>query len=177
MNVADLMGLFVGFFRASILGYGGGPSSIPLMEVEVVNQYGWLTQEEFANTLAIANSLPGPIATKIGGYVGYHVAGWLGATIAIIATVAPTALAMIGLYSVLKQFSGSPVLKGMIRGVQPVVWVLFLALAWEYLAFVRAPASIVLAALSLVGMYWLKLHPAVLVLFGLVAGAIWLRPQ
>ena len=120
---------------------------------------------------------PGPIATKIGGYVGYHVAGWPGALVAITASVAPTALAMIGLYAVLKQFSDSSVLKGMIRGVQPVVWVLFVALAWDYLAFVRAPAAIVLAALSLIGMYWLKLHPAVLVLFGLVAGAIWLRPQ
>lgn len=54
-----------------------------------------MTDEEFSDTLAIANTLPGPIATKMGGYIGYRVAGVVGCIGALLATVAPTAIIMI----------------------------------------------------------------------------------
>ena len=167
--------LFIGFFRASIVGYGGGPSTIPLIEAEAVNHYRWLTQEEFANALAIGNTLPGPIATKMAGFIGYQVAGWPGALTALTATVAPTVLIMVGLYTLLNRFSDSPVVKGMIAGVRPVVWVLFVTLALDYIAFVKTPPAIVIALLAFAAIYFLKLHPVFAVVFGLVAGAVFLR--
>lgn len=57
--------LMIGFFLANALGYGGGPSSIPLMYEEIVSHYHWLNNQEFSNMLALGNALPGPIATKI----------------------------------------------------------------------------------------------------------------
>lgn len=56
--------LFWAFFIANLLGYGGGPASIPLNFEEVVQHFHWLSKEEFSNMLALANALPGPIATK-----------------------------------------------------------------------------------------------------------------
>ncbi len=170
-----LLELFVGFFRATIVGYGGGPATIPLMEAEAVDNYSWLTKEEFANALAIGNTLPGPIATKIAGFVGYQVAGWPGALTALTATVAPTVLVMIGLYALLSRFSDSPVVKGMISGVRPVVWVLFVTLAIDYISFVRTPPTIIIAGLTFAAIYLFKLHPVIAVVFGLVAGGIFLR--
>lgn len=171
-----LIELFVGFFRATIVGYGGGPATIPLIEAEAVDHYHWLTPEEFANALAVGNSLPGPIATKVAGFVGYHVAGWPGAFTALTATVAPTVLIMIGLYTLLNRFSDSPVIKGMISGVRPVVWILFVTLALDYISFVRAPQTIAIAVLAFVAIYLLKWHPVFAVLFGLVIGGVFLRP-
>lgn len=177
MQPADLVNLFVAFFRASILSYGGGPSAIPLIEAEVVDRYQWLTPEEFAKALAIGNALPGPIATKLGGFVGYQVARWPGALTALVATVAPTVILMIVLYEVLRRMSGSPMVQGMIAGVRPVVWVLFLTLALDYLSFVRSVPSAAIAVLAFVAVYVLKWHPALVVLFGLIAGGVLLRPQ
>ena len=57
--------IFLAFFIPGIVGYGGGPASIPLIEYEVVERYGWLTVDEFAEVLALGNALPGPIATKM----------------------------------------------------------------------------------------------------------------
>lgn len=91
--------LFMAFFIANLLGYGGGPASIPLMFEEVVNRYSWLSNDQFSNMLALANALPGPIATKIGAYVGYSAGGWPGFLIALIATVVPSALALIVLFA------------------------------------------------------------------------------
>ena len=62
--------LFWAFFISNILGYGGGPPSIPLIQAEVVDTYKWLTLKEFGDILALANALPGPIATKMATYIG-----------------------------------------------------------------------------------------------------------
>lgn len=67
--------LAVGFARTGVTGYGGGPSTIPLIEFEAVKKYKWMTEEEFGETLALANTLPGPIATKMAAYIGYKVKG------------------------------------------------------------------------------------------------------
>ena len=70
--------LFWAFFRVGIFGFGGGPAMIPLVRAEVVTRHHWLTDEEFADVLAIGNTLPGPIATKMPGYIGYRVGGVTG---------------------------------------------------------------------------------------------------
>ncbi|RKJ34138.1 chromate transporter, partial [Butyricicoccus sp. 1XD8-22] len=70
--------IFLAFFYPGILGYGGGPATIPLIEHEVVENYGWMTTSEFSEVLALGNSLPGPIATKMAGFIGYEVGGVLG---------------------------------------------------------------------------------------------------
>lgn len=64
--------IFWAFFLPGILGYGGGPASIPLVEKEVVDRYGWVTENEFSEMLAMGNALPGPIATKMAGYIGFQ---------------------------------------------------------------------------------------------------------
>lgn len=56
-----------------MLGYGGGPGSIPLIHKEVVDKYEWMSDEDFGDLLALANTLPGPIATKLAGYIGHRV--------------------------------------------------------------------------------------------------------
>lgn len=87
--------LFIAFFRAGMLGYGGGLSAIPLMHKEVVKTYKWLDDDEFSDILALANTLPGPINTKLSGYIGWRLKGFMGLLTCIIATVFPTALLMI----------------------------------------------------------------------------------
>ena len=83
------------FFRIGMLGFGGGPSSIPLVHQEVVKKYEWMTDDEFGDTLALANTLPGPIATKMAGYIGYRVAGIWGYLMLLLASVIPTVVLMI----------------------------------------------------------------------------------
>src|SRR5690625_6253034 len=70
--------IFIAFFRSGMLGYGGGLSAIPLMHREVVGTFKWMDDEEFADVLALANTLPGPINTKLAGYIGWRIAGWRG---------------------------------------------------------------------------------------------------
>jgi chromate transporter len=168
--------IFIGFFRAGMLGYGGGPSSIPLVHKEVVERYQWMTDDEFSDVLALGNTLPGPIATKIAGYIGYRVAGTVGLLNAIVATVLPTMVLMIGLIGLLSSFKDSPVVQGMIQAVAPVVGVMLLTLAYTFFKQSKSglgwTVTVILGLVSLITYQFLQIHPAIvigiLLLYGLL---------
>ncbi|EGL83678.1 Chromate transporter [Caldalkalibacillus thermarum TA2.A1] len=170
--------LFWAFFIPGIVGYGGGPASIPLVQNEVVNRYGWLTMEEFGELLALGNTLPGPIVTKMAGYIGYELGGPLGAFVALFATVAPSLLAMIFLLGLLHQFKDSPKVKRMTALIRPTIAILlgvlgyqFLAGSWEQAGLMQ---TVFLAGASLLLLEKWNLHPAFVILGALVYGALFL---
>lgn len=159
--------IFIVFFRSGILGFGGGPSTIPLVQKEVVDTFQMMTNEEFADVLAIGNTLPGPIATKMAGYIGYRVGGWLGLINALIATILPTVILMIVFLATLKQFKDFDFVKGMSNGVIPIVAVMLGVLTWDFLK--KSHKSLgwkvggIILCVSIVGMLILKLHPGIII--------------
>ncbi|WP_340007455.1 chromate transporter [Paenibacillus sp. FSL K6-0276] len=175
----DWLELIYGFFMANLLGYGGGPSSIPLMYQEIVPHYGWLTDEQFSNMLALGNALSGPIATKIAAYVGFDVYGWFGLIVAFLATVLPSAAALIILLEVMQKYKQSPVVKGMTLLVQPVIAVMMAVLTWK---MAKGPAdsigiwqTLLIAAIAFSAIKRLKLHPALVILAAFAYGGLVLR--
>lgn len=171
-----LLDLLIAFGRTGILGYGGGPSSIPLVQIEVVNNYGWMTIEEFANVLAIGNALPGPIATKMAGYIGYKVAGLPGAFMALLGAVGPSLVAMLLLYRAMLAYKDTPQVKGMIQAVRPVVIVLLAMLVmdmWPRAVTNWVHIAIGVGAFAL--MHFLRVHPALVVVGTLALGATLVR--
>ncbi|CAI9385700.1 MULTISPECIES: chromate transporter [Bacillaceae] len=159
--------LFLAFFRVGILGYGGGPSSIPLVKNEVVDKYKWMTDDEFSDVLALGNALPGPIATKMAGYIGWQVKGVFGMIIAIIASVVPTILLMIVLLTFLNSFKDKPWVLGMTKAVVPVVGVMLGVLTVDFLKKVNTrfgvKLTIGLVVASIILLVLLNIHPAIVI--------------
>jgi chromate transporter len=172
----DWLNLFLGFFMANVLGYGGGPSSIPLMYQEIVTHHHWINNTQFSNMLALGNALPGPIATKIAAYVGYDIAGWFGFFISLIATVLPTALALIILLKILQRYRQSSVVKGMTLLVQPVIAIMMLVLTWSNAAdSVVSIGMLQFFGIALISWYFMtqkKVHPALLIISAFVYGGV-----
>lgn len=182
MNLPVYIDLLVSFTRATLLGFGGGPSIIPLYKIEVVDHRGWLTEEQFGQALALGNSLPGPIATKISAFIGYKVAGWLGVGAALIGVVLPTALLMVALVAVLNAFRDNPYIKGATSGVRPVVFVMLAMLAYDFAGYAFAPGPgglrflpLAIAGGYFVAVHYLSIHPFWGVLASLAVGAVLLR--
>lgn len=159
--------IFIAFFRSGILGFGGGPSTIPLVHKEVVETFKMMSDEEFSDVLSIGNTLPGPIATKMAGYIGYRVGGWLGMINALIATVLPTVIAMIVLLTSLAQFKDFDFVKGMTKGVVPIVAVMLSILTWDFLKKSKKSlgwkkGTIILIP-SFIAMVLLGIHPGIVI--------------
>ncbi|MBU8908865.1 chromate transporter [Desertibacillus haloalkaliphilus] len=170
--------IFLAFFIPGIIGYGGGPASIPLIEYEVVERYQWLTVDEFAEVLALGNALPGPIATKMAGYIGYDQAGVLGASVGVFATVAPSLVLMIVLLGLLNKFKESPKVKSMTLFIRPTIAVLLGLLAYRFFANSYSDVGIWQTLLLVIVSYLLlqrwKIHPAFVIIGALVYGALFL---
>ena len=167
--------LFVAFGRANIFGFGGGPAVIPLIQQEVVNNYKWLSTEEFTDALAMGNSLPGPIATKMSAYVGYKIAGLWGALAALVGTVIPTAVAMLGLAGLYFKYKDTPQVIGMLKAVRPVVVVLLLQTTWDMgVKSFPIPVTWVIALVALVLIFQFKLHPIFLIVASMLFGYVFL---
>ncbi|WP_168123529.1 chromate transporter [Paenibacillus sp. HB172176] len=118
--------------KTGILGYGGGPSVIPLFRYEAVNAHGWMKDEDFGEILALANALPGPIATKMAAYIGYHQKGVPGAIVSVLSHILPSGAAMIALLTAVQWLSGSAIIQGMIGAVIPVIAVMLGMMAYEF---------------------------------------------
>lgn len=160
--------IFIAFFRAGMLGYGGGLSAIPLMQREVVTLYKWMDDEEFADVLALANTLPGPINTKLSGYIGWRIDGWKGMLTALIATIIPTLILMILLLTTLNAYKDKSWVQGMSKGVLPVAGVMIGVLAWDFIKLSQQLMgwipTIIFTIISLVAMQMLGIHPAFMIL-------------
>lgn len=167
----NLWDLFIAFTRASNLGFGGGPSLIPLVKAEAVDRYHWMDNEEFADALAIGNALPGPIATKMAAYIGYKVAGWLGALAATLGTVAPTVIVVVLLGSLIVKYSDSPELKAMLQAVRPVVVVLVAETAYDMgkKAF-PSGSTWGIAVVTVALLYLANIHPAFIIVVSMLFG-------
>jgi len=170
--------IFLAFFIPGIVGYGGGPASIPLVQNEVVDRYGWLSVSEFSEVLAMGNALPGPIATKMAGYIGFQQGGVLGAGVGIFATVAPSLILMILLLSVIYRYKDSPKVKNMTNYIRPTIAVLlgvmtfsFLATAYEGIGILQ---TIILVVASFLLLEKWKVHPAFVIVGALGYGAVFL---
>ncbi|ADU29509.1 chromate transporter [Evansella cellulosilytica] len=170
--------IFLAFFIPGIVGYGGGPASIPLVEYEVVHRYNWMNVEQFSEILAFGNALPGPIATKMAGYIGYEVGGPFGAFVGVFATVAPSLLLMIFLLRILYKFKNSPKVKEMTALIRPTIAMLLGVLAFRFLEtsylYTGIGHTVFLLIMSLLLLEKWKIHPSIVIVGGLVYGAVFL---
>ncbi len=167
--------LFLAFFLPGIVGYGGGPSSIPLVQHEVVTRYGWLTMEQFGNILALANALPGPIATKMAGYIGYEIGGVLGSIVALLAIFAPSLMIMILLMGMLHKHKDSPRVKRMTAFIRPTIAIMLGLIGYEFVENAWSIAGTWQTLFLIVASYLLmekwKVHPVMVIAGTLLYGA------
>jgi len=170
--------IFYANFIANLLGYGGGPATIPLLEHEVVNRYGWFTTQEYSEMVALGNGLPGPIATKLAAYIGYEQGGILGAFIGLFGTVAPSLILMIVLIGFLLKFKDSPKITKLTQIVRPTIAVLLGVMTFNFFfdSYVQAGwiHTILLIALGYFFLEIKKISPTFVVLGALLYGGIFL---
>jgi chromate transporter len=152
--------IFFAFFKVGLFGYGGGPSLIPLVEAEAVHHYRWLTPEEFVDVLAMANTLPGPIATKMSLCIGLKTGGPAGAATALAGLLLPSTVLIVILTMLYYNYRNLSTVQGIIRGVRPVVVALLLVTV-AHLAprSVMSVDTFVIALATFAVVFYLRIHP------------------
>src|ERR1051325_8427576 len=109
-RTATLGGLFLSFFKIGLVGFGGGVAVLALIRNVTVRKRHWLTDSEFAEAVALAQSLPGTSAGNSVTYIGVRLRGWRGATVALCGFILPSMIIMIVLaitYKHINNLSGT----------------------------------------------------------------------
>jgi chromate transporter len=118
------------FLRMGSVTFGGGFVMVPLIEAEVVRTNHWLTHQEFADATALGQLTPGPVLITA-TFIGYRVAGTIGALIATISVFLPAFLMTLAAGSSLRRFRANRQVQAFLRGVTPAVVGLLIAAAWS----------------------------------------------
>ena len=82
--------LFLTFLKIGLFTFGGGYAMISIIENNCVEQKKWISHDEMMDITVIAESTPGPIAINCATFVGYKIAGMLGAVAATLGVVLPS---------------------------------------------------------------------------------------
>ena len=119
-KVALLLTLSTIFLRIGSITFGGGFVMIPLIEAEVVDSHHWLTHQEFVDATALGQITPGPVLITA-TFIGYRVAGTLGALAATIGIFLPSFLMTVVAGSSLARFHTNKIVQSFLKGVTPAV--------------------------------------------------------
>jgi len=183
--------LFWAFLKPGVFGFGGGQATIPLIQEEVVDNHKLLTETQFIDYLAMGNTLPGPIATKMSVIIGYDVAGVLGALAALLGMILPSTIAIILLFNLFIANKDSAFVKGMQAAAKPVVVMLIAGVAFSMarssvfvnIDFTTTKTLIIFALFIGSGLIvlgnellpWMNVHPAIIIVFSLLVGGFFIR--
>lgn len=149
---------------------------IPLVQIEVVDNAGWMTLTEFMDTLAMGYSLPGPIATKMAAAVGYKISGIKGAISALVGVVLPSVILMLVLVIFFMHIKDHPLFGAMMKGIRPVILALLTLVVYQmFPKSIVSPVTGILGLASLAIMIFFKIHPAFLIVAGGVLGIVLFR--
>jgi chromate transporter len=140
----------------SSISFGGFPTVLPDIRNFVVGTHRWMTDQEFANLFAMAQSLPGPNMILMMSFVGWKVWGFPGAVASAFATFAPPCTMYFAAYRLWDRFRAAPWQQMVRLGLVPVVMGLIIAsgtvmaraadTSWRAVAVTITAAAITLAA-------------------------------
>ena len=161
------------FFRVGTVTFGGGFVMIPQIETDIVDVHRWMDHQTFADGMAFGQITPGPVLITA-TFIGYKVAGVLGAVATTIAAFLPSFVMTVFAGASLNRFRTNFLVQSFLAGVAPAV-VGMLAAAGVSLAKsgLNSPLSYGVATMAFLLMLRAKLNPVVIIFgCGLVQWAV-----
>lgn len=110
--------LFLMFFRIGLFSFGGGYAMLPLIFQSVQN-FGFMSAQEFSRLVALSQVTPGPVAVNAATYVGFNYAAFPGAVFATLGVAMPSFLLVILAMNFMRKFKDSQSLNSIFSGIRP----------------------------------------------------------
>ena len=120
-KLKDLLIYFLTFFKIGLFTFGGGYAMVSVIENNIVEKNRWISQEEFLDLIAVAESTPGPIAVNSATYIGYKLSGFLGSLFCTLGVVLPSFIIIFIISFFYKQFLSLEYVGYAFKGIQVCV--------------------------------------------------------
>ena len=130
MRETPVREIAAGFLKVGATAYGG-PATMGIMQAEFQERRRWMTKPTFLEGLALVNVLPGATATQLAIYLGHARGGWWGGLVAGICFALPGFFIMLALTLAYASLGVSPVVRGALYGLGPVVLGIFVVAVYR----------------------------------------------
>ena len=169
--------LFLAFLSIALSGFGG---VLPFARRALVDKHGWLTAQDFTETLSLCQSLPGPNVVNLSIVVGSRACGWRGSLAAFGGLVGAPVVIVIALGALYSRFGSLPGARGALIGLGAAAAGLVVATAAKMAEPVlRArfwlAAPFILASFAAVGLLRFPLPYVLLALAPISVALVWRR--
>jgi len=166
--------IFWSFFKIGAFTLGGGYAMIPLIEQEIVNRRRWISSDEFAETLTLAQSAPGPIAINSAVFVGYKMRGMKGVLVSVLGTVIPSFVIILAIALFFGNIRDNEVIARIFKGLRPAIVALIAVPVIRMLQKKKFAWKIVLiAAMSAAAVSWLRISPILVIFIAGMGGILY----
>ncbi len=170
--------MFIAFLKIGAFTFGGGYAMIPLIEEEVVNNKKWIEKNEFMDILVVSQSLPGALAVNCSIFLGYKIAGLMGAIMALLAVILPSFFIIILIAAFFMQFRNNYYVNAAFMGINAAVPLLVLvgalSLGKGLEKSIITGLTIIIALIALV---FFDIHPVIVIIISALYGVIFLRKK
>jgi chromate transporter len=175
VGLRDLAGYFL---RLGTFGFGGPIALAGYMQRDLVERRAWITQEEYLEGLAVAQTMPGPLAAQLAMWLGYVRKGFWGAVAAAVPFILPPFVIVSAVAALYVAFAGSTVIQALFYGVGPTVIALILRGAWKLLKVTVKNDRRLWAIFAVVASVTLVVRSEVAIMFALsgLAGVLLYAP-
>ncbi len=113
--------IFISFSKIGLFTIGGGYVMLPRIDGDFCSNRHWLGAEDFLDCLAIAQSIPGPMAINTAVFCGHRVRGFIGAVVALLGVALPSFIIMIIVASFFTGIKDDPLVIAVFTGVRPAI--------------------------------------------------------
>lgn len=127
-DLEHLLQIFWIFLKVNLLSTSG-PASVGLLYHEVVGKS--VTESQFVQAVGFSSVLPGSDALQLAMYIGYAVGGIPGGLVALLASILPPTIIIMGVTMVLHRLRREAWISSFIEGLTPAISVLMLFTAWK----------------------------------------------
>jgi len=171
----SLLQIFTFFFKTSFFVFGSGLAIVPFLYKGLVQDFGWLNEQQFLDAVAVAMITPGPVVITV-GFIGYLLASLPGAILAALGVFLPVYLLTIIPAPWLKRNRDNPQLKSFVQGATASATGALtgaVVILGQRAIFDLPTAGIALASFFLLSRFKLP-EPLVVLLAGGIGFSIWL---
>lgn len=168
-----LLDLFFTFARVGLFTFGGGLAMMPMLQKELIDKKGWLTEEDLIDYYAVGQSTPGIIAVNVATFVGHRQFGVFGGIVATLGIIFPSLVIIMLLAGGINSIARYPKVQAALKGINVAVAALLTSVIVKFAKkTIKNIWNALFMCIAFVCIFWLKVPSFIIILVAIVIGCL-----
>lgn len=165
--------LFFTFLKIGTFTFGGGLAMLPVIRKAVIEEKGWMSEEEIVDCFAISQSLPGVLAINAAMYIGNRKKAWIGSIAAAIGVILPAFVSILIILMFLGRIEENFYVQGAFEGIKAASAALILVAAYKMgKQILKGKLEYFIAAVSFFIIVFAGINAIWAIVFGGISGLV-----